>query len=142
MRLLAIRKKLQDHFGLKYANARGLFAALDIDKDGVVRATVQSAASPSCSYAALLTQISKADFMKGVKMQRFPVDDDECHEMFNAIDANRDGGTKAWPTLPRHSLAHSLLEAAFFAETTLTQCCSTMKLSRCSNQRAWLPLAS
>lgn len=98
--------------------------------------------SPPALTPHFFTQISKADFMKGVKMQRFPVDDDECHEMFNAIDANRDGGTKGSPTLPRHSLTHSLLEAAFFAYTTLTQCCSTMKLSRCLSQRAWLPLAS
>lgn len=71
MRLLAIRKKLQNHFGLKYANARGLFAALDIDKDGVVRPTVQSAAASS-SYAALLYSDLQGRLYEGSKDAALP----------------------------------------------------------------------
>jgi len=38
-------------------------------------------------------QISKDDWLEGIKVQRFPVTKHEALKMFNAIDVNKDGCT-------------------------------------------------
>jgi len=96
--IVRIRKAIQHYTTTKYNNVQGLFRALDLDCDGVVRANCLGAVGCGDSAAhhsrrvSANVQISMDDWVQGVKLLNFPISETDARKIFTAIDVDSDNG--------------------------------------------------